>query len=188
MSTAGKVLIVLFLLVLPVWIILVSAVANLNTEWTQAVAKLEKQFNDLGPQVVANQAKLQELQDQIALTQMSALDDQTLLRSKIAEVERGKAEMIQIQTAVANQVEMLHSAVEAANNARDNRKAQKDAESAAKDAAVASVKKLDEENTKLLNDLQNLRKEFKQLLQQNRELVGGPASGTRRVRPTALAH
>jgi len=181
MSTAGKVLVVLFLLVLPVWIILVSAVASLNTEWTQVLAKLEKQVVDLEPQVVANQAKILQLQDQITLAQKSAADEQTLLRARIAEVERAKAEVVQIRTAVANQVDLLHSAVQAAQNASSKRKDERDSETAAKAAAIASVNKLDDENTKLLDELLNLRKEFKQLLEQNRQLVSSASPSTRRA-------
>ncbi len=189
MSTAGKVLVVLFLLVLPVWIILVSAVANLNSEWTQALARLEKQVSDLEPQVAANEKKILKLQDEIALAQDSADAEQTLLRAKIAEVERGKAEMTQIQTAVANQLDALKVAVESAKTASTQRKQQLDTETAAKDAAVESVKKLDTENAQLLQTLLNLRNEFKQILEQNRQLVGTPppASGrTLRTRPASF--
>ena len=48
MSTAGKVLVVLVLLVAPVWIVMVSTVAQLNKNAGEQVAKLEEAGRDPG--------------------------------------------------------------------------------------------------------------------------------------------
>lgn len=81
MSTAGKVLVVLVLLLLPVWIILVSAVATLNMEWTQALAKQTQQIETLEADVAKNQRAIADFQDKITLEQLASEEEQTVLRS-----------------------------------------------------------------------------------------------------------
>ncbi len=88
MSTAGKVLTVLILMVVPIWILLVAAVADLNTNGTQAVKRLQEQVARLETQVVANEKKILDLQDQIAFEQAAMDRDRTVIRTQLAEVER----------------------------------------------------------------------------------------------------
>src|SRR4051794_19667549 len=111
MSTAGKVLVVLVLLVVPVWIVLVSAVARLNTVWTKELQKQEKLVDQLEQDVAANTKKIAELKDQISVEQFETGEHANVLRSKLTDVERGKAETLQIQTAVKVQLDTLKAAV-----------------------------------------------------------------------------
>ena len=90
MSTAGKVLTVLVLLVVPIWILLVAAVADLNTNGTQAVKTLQDQVSDLKAKVIDTQKNIASLQDQIALEQMAMDKDRTVIRTQLAEVERAR--------------------------------------------------------------------------------------------------
>src|SRR4051794_848243 len=115
MSTAGKVLVVLVLLLLPVWIILVSTVATLNMEWTQALAKQKQQIATLESDVAKNQRAIADLQDKITLEQLATEEQQTVLRAKLADVERAKAEAIELLTGVKVQLATLNEAVAKAN-------------------------------------------------------------------------
>ena len=54
MSTAGKVLTVLILLVMMGWIVMLSAVAQLNANWSERVAKQEKDLVQVDQRIAQN--------------------------------------------------------------------------------------------------------------------------------------
>ncbi|MHC5542181.1 hypothetical protein ACYOEI_28500 [Singulisphaera rosea] len=171
MSTAGKVLVVLVLLVLPIWIILVASVANLNTEWTMALKKLEGNIKTLEKQVADNEAMSHGLKDQIALAQSTAETNHVVIRSKLAEIERARAETTQIKTAVDVQLDTLKAALASAESTREHRKTEAQEEEKAKGAALADVERLKGETNQLMDQLSKLREEFKSTLDANRKLV-----------------
>jgi chromosome segregation ATPase len=171
MSTAGKVLTVLILMVVPIWILLVAAVADLNTNGTQAVKRLQEQVARLETQVVANEKKILDLQDQIAFEQAAMDRDRTVIRTQLAEVERARSAMIEIKRDVQLQLETIAAALKDAEVARDHRIAEKTAEIQAKADAEKSVDKLQGENSELMTQLQRLRGEFKATLEDNRKMV-----------------
>ncbi|AGA31273.1 hypothetical protein [Singulisphaera acidiphila] len=188
MSTAGKVLVVLVLLLLPVWIILVSAVATLNMEWTQALAKQTQQIETLEADVAKNQRAIADFQDKITLEQLASEEEQTVLRSKLADVERAKAEVIEVQTSVQVQLATLQQAVAKAQVARVDRDKEQQNETAGLAAARASVDELKAANSALLNELTQLREEFKSLLESNKTVVERIIKGKTRqvVRPASF--
>lgn len=190
MSTAGKVLVVLVLLVLPVWIILVSAVAQLNMEWTRELAKQSKQIETLEADVAKNEHDIAALQDQIALEQLASREQQSVLGGKLADMERAKAETIEAQSAVNVQVAMLQQALAKATLAREEREKEQTSETEGLAAARRSVDELKATNSELMNELNQLRDEFKTLLESNKVLVDRMLkSTTRRTgRPASLVH
>jgi len=188
MSTAGKVLVVLVLLLLPVWIILVSTVATLNMEWTQALAKQTTQVATLEGDVAKNTQAIADLQAKISLEQVTSEAEQTVLRARVADVERAKAEAIEIQTGVKVQLAMLQNAVAKAQVARKDRDQEQQNETAGLAAARMTVDELKAANSELLNELTQLRDEFKSLLESNKTVVERVLkSTTRRTgRPSSL--
>lgn len=191
MSTAGKVLVVLVLLVLPVWIILVSAVAQLNMEWTQELAKQTKQVETLTADVAKNERAIEDLEDKIALEQLASQEQQTVLRGKLTDLERAKAETIEVQTAVGVQVAILQKALAKAEIAREARKQELENETAGLAAARMTVDELKAANSELLAELTQLRNEFKSLLESNKALVERVLKSTTRragvTRPASFA-
>lgn len=171
MSTAGKVLIALVLLVLPVWIMLVSAVAQLNSEWKQALAKQQQQAESLEQQIAKNEQEIAATRDAISRMLDVAQEQQTVLRSKIADVERSRANAAEILSSVNVQLSVLKGAVAGAEKARDQRAAEKMAEIQRKDAAEKEVEQLKIQNNELMNTLAQLREEFKATLDANRRLI-----------------
>jgi len=190
MSTAGKVLVVLVLLVVPVWIVLASAVANLNTEWTQELAKQNKQIETLTEQVAQNKRDIQKLEENIGLVQTSAAEQQTALREKLTDVERARAESIQIQTGVALDLDRLKATIKNAEAVRDRRVAEKADEIKALASTRQDVERIKGENSELMGELSKLRDEFKATLEENRKLVErllrarSQRTGSVRVAPT----
>jgi hypothetical protein len=171
MSTAGKVLIALIILVLPIWIMLVSAVAQLNSEWRQALAKQKQQVESLEQQIAKNEQDIAQTRDTISTVLDTAQEQQTVLRSKIADVERSRANAAEILSAVNVQLSVLKGAVAGAEKARDQRAAEKMAEIQGKETAEKEVEQLKIQNNELMNTLAQLREEFKATLEANKKLI-----------------
>jgi len=171
MSTAGKVLTGLVLLMLPIWIVLVSAVTQLNASWREVLRAEVEKVAKLEQSVLDNQKEIQRLKDRILIVQVSGEEQATVLREKLADVERIKAEAINIQTAVKNQIESLTAAGASAAVARDRRKEEKEQEIQATAAAEKAVNELKAENAELMTQLTQLRQEFRSLLESNKALV-----------------
>jgi len=189
MSTAGKVLIGLVLLMVPVWILMVSAVTQLNASWRQVLHDQETKVGELEQAILKNQKEITGLKDKIVLVQVSGDEHATVLRERLADVERIKAEAINIQTAVKIQLDSLKVAGTNAENARDRRKEEKEQEIQSKAMAEKAVNDLKAENTELMTQLSQLRNEFKSLLESNKALVERMAKPRvqRAVRPASLA-
>jgi chromosome segregation ATPase len=171
MSTAGKVLVVLVLLVVPVWIVLVSAVAQLNAEWTQELQKQQAQVTKLQQNVAANEQAIMKMKDDIVVAQTTADEHATVLRARLVDVERARADAIQVQTGVKVQLDTLGAAIAKAEDARKQRNEEKQQEIQAMAAAEKAVTELKAENAELMSHLTQLRDEFKSLLESNKALV-----------------
>jgi len=171
MSTAGKVLIVLVLLLVPVWIVLASAVAQLNTEWSQAVKQAADRVAQLEKDVLKNEEDIRAWNDKIGLEQEALGQTQTVLLAQIANVERTKAETVAIQADVKVRLERLQAAVKNAERARDLRLAEKESETKGKASAEMLVGELSGQNAELMEQLTQLRNDFKSTLESNQVLV-----------------
>src|SRR4051812_22263803 len=95
MPTSGKVLIGLILLLAPVWIILVSGVAELNKSGGQAVAGLQKNVEDLEKQVNDTRRQVVALKDQIALTQVAMDEELAVARARQAARQSARSEELE---------------------------------------------------------------------------------------------
>jgi chromosome segregation ATPase len=171
MSTAGKVLIVLILLVLPIWIVMFSAVAELNKNGTQAVQDLKEKVVKLEEDVARNEHEIFTLKDQISLEQRAMGEQITVLRSRQSDAEKARAELTEIQKRVKYQLAGIETALKNAQTTRDVRDAEK--KTVTKEIADTEdeVKKLQEEHAELTAQLERLRSEFKETLESNRAMA-----------------
>ncbi len=171
MSTAGKVLVVLVLLMVPVWVLLASAVAQLNSAWGQSLAQQRDQVAKLEQDVLKNERAIQELTDKISLGQDERANNETVLLSRIFDVERSKAEVVKIQAAIKVQLDTLALAVKNAELARDQRLAEKENETKGKANAEQLVTEVSGQNAELMDQLTQLRNDFKSILESNKAMV-----------------
>jgi len=171
MSTAGKVLIVLVLLVLPVWIILVSAVAELNSEWTQELAKQNKQIETLDADIKKNEAAIVALQDKIDIEQFRTREDEALLQARLSDYERARTELVRIDAGIKVQLATMATAVAKAELAKESRAKEQVDETKGLADARSLVDELKAANSELLSELTQLREEFKSLLDSNKKSV-----------------
>jgi chromosome segregation ATPase len=171
MSTAGKVLIVLILLVLPIWIIMFSAVAELNKNGTQAVQALKERIVKLEEDIARNEHEIVALKDEIGLEQTAMGTQIAFLRSRQADAEKARSEMTEMQKRVKYQLAGLEAALKNAQTTREFRDAEKKTVTKQIADAEDEVKKLQEEHADLTAQLERLRSEFKETLESNRELA-----------------
>lgn len=96
--------------------------------------------------------------------------------------------MIEVQTSVQVQLATLQQAVAKAQVARVDRDKEQQNETAGLAAARASVDELKAANSALLNELTQLREEFKSLLESNKTVVERIIKGKTRqvVRPASF--
>jgi len=172
MSTAAKVLAVLVLLVVPVWIILMSAVAELNKSGGAQVASLKKDVERLDGEVAKLQKDVVDLKDQITLEQGAMADQLSAIRAHQADLQKARSETIEIATRVKNQLASTQDAVKRAEATRNLRTTEKTQEIEAKAKAEAEVEKLKQVHAGLVEQLDKLRDDFKSTVDANRKLVG----------------
>jgi chromosome segregation ATPase len=186
MSTAGKVLIVLILLLVPVWIILVAGVAQLNTEATRQIANLKSDIAKLEADVAKAESDVQDMKDRIGLEQRATAEDLEVTRAKLAEVYRARTEVTETQERVKLEMEDVQAAVKSAGTELEQRKANQEAEKKALADAKDEVTRLQAETSDLMNELAKLREEFKSTVASNRKLLE-QLNARRTARPASFA-
>jgi myosin protein heavy chain len=171
MSTAGKVLVVLVLLVVPIWVVLVSTVAQLNKNAGEQVATLEKSVENLKTELATLRKNMVGLKDQIALEQDAMTQQVTLLRSQQSDLQKARSEWVENVSRARYEVAGMQETAKEAEATRDRRAAEKMQEIAAKQAVEAEVQRLKQEHAQLSEQLDKLRGDFKTTVDTNRKLV-----------------
>jgi chromosome segregation ATPase len=171
MSTAGKILVVLVLLLAPVWLVLVSGVAELNRSGGEQVAKLKAQVAKLEQEIAATQRGIAEVKGQIALEQAAMAEGLVRIRAQEADLRRARSETLEIASRVKYQLESMQEAARRAEATRDLRTVEKKQETDLKARAEAEVERLKQEHASLVDQLEKLRNQFKSTVDENRKLV-----------------
>jgi chromosome segregation ATPase len=171
MPTPGKVLVVLVMLLAPVWVILVSAVAQLNMSGGEQVGKLKQQVESLEKQVSDARRQVVALKDQITLAQVAMDEDLAVIRARQADLQKARSETIEMATRAKLQVASTQEAAKQAEATRDLRTTEKMQEIAAKEAAEKEVEALKQAHAESVEQLDKLRSEFKATIDSNRKLV-----------------
>jgi ribosomal protein L29 len=171
MSTAGKVLTVLSALLLVVWTIMISAVAQINENGAKAVAARKKAVEDLQASVIKTEASALDLRVKTTEEQVQKELELREVRVKLTMVERQLETAKESQTRVQFQLENYSKTAATSKTDLDARQQEKtDLEKALADNE-ALVKKLQGENDELLGQLEKLRNDFQTNLQKNTEAV-----------------
>ena len=171
MSTAGKVLVVLVLLMVPVWIVLISGLAQFNRTGTAAFEKAQKEYADVMVKLAETEQNVAALRDQIGLAQDAMDRDLTVISAHQVDIEKARSEVLETGMRVKFQLDDVKATLANAEKSRDTRIAEKKAEIEALAVAREDVEKLKGENTALMVNLVKLRDEFKSLLESNQDLV-----------------
>ncbi|WP_435011321.1 hypothetical protein P12x_002628 [Tundrisphaera lichenicola] len=167
MSTAGKVLTVLILLVMIIWVVVLSGVTTLNVNWEQKIDKQEKQLQTLQADAEKAASDIIRLTEQARREQDATERDLAEVLVRIATAERRQSATVESLTRLKAEVADYTAAVERAEINKKNR----DAEFAQVEEDVR--KKLDEIaksqtlNSDLRDQLAKLQDDFKKLMADN---------------------
>lgn len=171
MSTAGKVLTVLILLVMCVWLVIISGVSKLNATYGQKINAQQKQLDKLAIDVAKANNDIQSITEQARVEQDATGRDDRLLQIKIDSAERRKSIKIEFLTRLKAEVADYLVAVERATKNLTTREAEKakgiDDVAKKKD----EVAKAQGRNAELRTELAQLQEDFKRLLAGNSESI-----------------
>ena len=193
MSTAGKVLTVLVLLVTLVWLVLMSAVTQLNVNWEAQIDKQQESLDnatiDLERTKLAASSKTEEAR---------AKQDETEreLRVKLTQIaadERKRSSKIEDLTRLKAQVADAQEAVETAKKNQTTRETEKVANEESLAQKRDEIAKAQALNADLKNQLAQLQDQFKRILADNaaklskiaKEGTAVPASRVRDSSPSS---
>ena len=121
MSTAGKVLVVLVTLSLMAWIVLFSAVAQLNTNWGQAMLKADGQLAEVLAKQEAAEAAVQKNQLETHQTQRRDELELVNLRTRDADAARVLSVANETNTRYKIDLSTVNAGAEEAKSAQDRR-------------------------------------------------------------------
>jgi hypothetical protein len=172
MSTAGKVLVVLVMLVAAVWIVLASAVTEWNKSGTEQVAKLKEQVEGNERQLAEVTRKVALLKADIALEQRAMAEQLAVTRALQADLQKARSETIEIASRVKLQVASSQETARQAAATKDYRIKEKTQENEARLAAEGEVERLKQEHARLVDQLNQLQDKFKATVESNRKLLG----------------
>jgi chromosome segregation ATPase len=172
MSTAGKVLIILFLLTTLVWVVLASGVAQLNTNYNTKLHDLTVQVEKMGADLEQTQKDVDSLNDQISLTQEQIDRQLVLLRATQSDLERERSQIQ--ETLLRNQYQLatIEETIKSAQSALEHRTTEQQEETQALAQAKADVQTLMAQSSQLMDRLATLRKEFQTTYHANIEMLG----------------
>jgi len=172
MSTAGKVLVVLFLLTTLIWVVLTAKVAQLNTNGNTKLHELTVQVEKLGADLDQTQHEVASLLDQISQTQEQIDRDYARLRAQQFQVEEARSQIQETLARVQYQLATVQETIKSAQAALENRNIELQEETKALADTKAEVEVLMADSSKLMDRLTTLRKDFQTTYRANIEMLG----------------
>jgi len=172
MSTAGKVLIVLVMLISFVWIVLAAGVSRVNTNSNTRLAELTKKVEELQGQVKERQDEIVSVVTQTSQTQEKIDREFALLRSKQSDLERAKSKIADTLAGVKYELDILQGTVKNAATDLGHREVELQEETTRLGTDRAQVNELMADCANLRNRLSSLRKDFQTAYHGNIEMLG----------------
>jgi chromosome segregation ATPase len=172
MSTAGKVLIVLFLLASLIWIALAAGVAQVNTNYNTRLHELNVQVDKLAADLDQTRRDVASLNDQISQTQEEMDRQRALLRITQSDLERERSEIQETLLRSQYQLASVEETIKSSQAALDHRNTELQEGNAALAQAKTDVQALIAECSQLTNRLTSLRNDFQKTYHENVEILG----------------
>jgi chromosome segregation ATPase len=178
MSTAGKVLIVLVMLLTMVWIVLSAGVSRLNTNANTRLYELGKQVEELQVKVKDAQSEIASIVTQTTQTQEQVDREFGLLRAKQSDLERARSNISDTLSSVKYELELVQGTVKGAQTDLEHRNIEQQEETARLGTNRSQVAELMADCGKLRDLLSSLRKDFQSNYHASVELLGKAAGKT----------
>ena len=171
MSTAGKVLTVLILLVMLVWVVMLSAVSQLNANHSEKILTQQKSLDKLVEDVETSTNGFHNLVELTRQEQEASDRDVRVSSGKLLGIERRKSSVTEDLTRLKFQLADYLAAVEKSKINLANREAEKakdEDDLAKKKDEIAKAQAL---NSELRTQLAQLQDQFKRLLNENTSAI-----------------
>jgi chromosome segregation ATPase len=178
MSTAGKVLIVMVMLMTIVWIVLSAGVSRLNTNANTRVHELTDKVAELQGKVQDTRAEIASLLTQTQQQQETLDREFSLLKAKQSDLDRARSKIADTLASVKYELELIQGTVKNAQTDLEHRNIEQQEETARLGADRAQVAELMADCSKLRDRLGSLRKDFQSNYHASIELLGKAASKT----------
>jgi outer membrane protein TolC len=172
MSTAGKVLAILVMLVIVVWVVLASGVARLNTNANTKLHDLQTEVERLDGEVTKTQLEVTSLIDSTSEVRTQIDVTFAVLRARQYDIEQARSQILENLLSLQFQLATAQETVKSAQTALDNRNADLQAETKALALGRSSVQELITETDQLSARLATLRKDFQTTYRSNLEILG----------------
>lgn len=176
MSTAGKVLSVLILLVSVGWIFLAAGVAQLNRNGNERLAKLAADLEKAEADLSKAHLDLMKAKDDARNLQSGMETQMAVIRARMGDVEAANSRLKSILNDLQGQLANMEATVAQAGHDLEVRKQEKESETKLLADARAEVMRLRGVDGDLTQRLASLRQEFKDKFEQNANAI---ASSTR---------
>ena len=171
MSTAGKVLAFLNILVIPVWIFLMAGVAQYNRNGTQAMLKLQQQQAKIEEEIKTVKAQAIAFRDDTNLEQMTTSQELAVIQDTKYAVQKRQSDATEAATRANYDLEDQQKALKTAKQNLEHRIAEKKDMETSLAAAEEEVERLKQVDTKQRVQLKNLRDEFAKVYNANKMKV-----------------
>ena len=171
MSTAGKVLVVFVMLASIVWLILAGGVAQLNRNGNEALQELTQSLEKMRTDLAETRSQIASLHDQTSSAQEELDRQLATFRAQIADLEKGRSEIVESLARVKYQKDVVDSTVKAAKTQFEHRTAEHQAEDKAMADLRNEVQDLKTHNGELMARLQTLRDQFRKTQDANLSLL-----------------
>jgi predicted nucleic acid-binding Zn-ribbon protein len=182
MSTAGKVLIVLVMLMTFVWVVLSAGVARVNTNANTRLHDLTEQVEKLEGQVKDAQDEVASLLTQTSQTQENIDREYTLLRAKQSDLERARSHVAETLSGAKYELEIVEGTVKGAQTDLEHRTTEHQEQTKLLEKERADVQELIAACGKQRDLLASLRKDFESRYHANIEMLGKAASKNTQAR------
>ena len=181
MSTAGKVLTVLNLLAMAGWLVMMSAVTQLNVNWQTRIIQTQTSLDDAEKRATESKALALDLTARTLAEQASKDRDLRELQGRIAAADGRLSIKTEQMTRAQYQLADYRAAVDRAGVHLNNRKAEKAKAEQDLAAKRVEISQRQDENAQLRDQLAKLQIDFKRILSDNNKQLA-----RRENRPASL--
>jgi hypothetical protein len=160
MSTAGKVLVVFVMLTALVWMILAGGVAQLNRNGNQALQKMSDDLEKVQGDLQTAKHEILDLRSQTTLTQEKIDRDIIVLRSRQADLENSRSQVMENLSRLQYQLATVEDTIKNGRATLASRIAEHQDEEKAITGLRTEVQDLIADNSQLMARLKSLRDQF----------------------------
>jgi chromosome segregation ATPase len=160
MSTAGKVLAVLVMLVSLVWMVLAAGVDQLNTNGNKRLNDLVVQIEKLEGDIEQARADVVDLRSSASTIQETLDHESTVLRARQSDLEKDRSQIKEMLSNWQFQHETAKETIDRAKAALQHRSEEQESGQQLLAKTKSEVKELMDRCGELTNELLGLRKEF----------------------------